>query len=73
MQINGILNKIFELCASHPEEVVDYWFQHVDDVSCLLIGPEELIKTVAEELIPIFLEASKEQQLIVSPQNSSPG
>ena len=49
LQINGILNKIFNFCASYPEYVVDYWFLHVDDVSCLLIGPSELIRIVARE------------------------
>ena len=32
MQINGILEQMFQFCAGHPAEVVDYWFQLVDDV-----------------------------------------
>ena len=64
MQINCILEKISQFCSSFPAGVVDYWFQHVDDVSCLLIGPERLIEVVAKELIPIFIGASREQELV---------
>ncbi len=73
MQINGILEKVFQFCASYSAEVVDHWFQHVDDVSCLLIGPEKLIEIVARELVPVFIEASKQQQLVVSPKTAVVG
>ena len=73
MQINGILEKIFQFCSSFPADVVDYWFQHVDDVSCLLVGPERLLEVVARELVPLFIGASREQELVVSPKTAVVG
>ena len=72
LQINSILN-IFNFCASFPEHVVDYWFQHVDDVSCLLIGPSELIRIVARELVPLFIKESEAQRLKISPKTAVVG
>ena len=52
---------------------MDYWFQHVDDVSCLLVSPAELIRVVARELVPLFIRSSEAQLLVVSPKTAVVG